>query len=133
MEPKKTPREQAEALIKALRSLLIAYRRSIMKLVLWAILALIVLVVLLALISLSSTWLWGVVVHYVQPRTPSDRKELVSVFVVIGAGVVGLLTATAAVGNLYMSRRTYSSSATSKPSGRKTTRYKPITSRWGTC
>jgi len=102
VEPEKTTREEVAALI---RGLLIVYRRSIMKQVLWAVLVLIVLVVLLALIGLISTWLWGVVVHYVQPRTPSDRKDLVNVFVVIGAGVVGLLTATAAVGNLYISRR----------------------------
>jgi hypothetical protein len=102
VEPEKTAREKVAALI---RGLWIVYRRSIMKQVLWAVLVLIVLVVLLALIGLISTWLWGVVVHYVQPRTPSDRKDLVNVFVVIGAGVVGLLTATAAVGNLYISRR----------------------------
>jgi hypothetical protein len=102
VEPEKTTREKVAAPI---RVLWIAYGRSIMKQVLWAVLVLIVLVVLLALISFISTWLWGVVVHYVQPRTPSDRKDLVNVFVVIGAGVVGLLTATAAVGNLYISRR----------------------------
>jgi hypothetical protein len=105
VEPEQTPGEQVEGLIKRLRRLLIFYGRSIMKQVLWAVLVLIVLVVLLAFIALISTWLWGVVAHYVQPRTPSDRKDLVNVFVVIGAGVVGLLTATAAVGNLYISRR----------------------------
>ena len=43
--------------------------------------------------------------NYIHPRTPPDRKDLVNVFVVLGAGVVGLLTAAAAIGNLYISRR----------------------------
>ena len=50
-------------------------------------------------------WLWGVLAGYIQPKTPTDRKEFVNVFVVIAAGVVGTLTAIAAVGNLIISRR----------------------------
>jgi uncharacterized protein YjbI with pentapeptide repeats len=50
-------------------------------------------------------WLWGVLAGYIQPKTPTDKKDLVNVFVVIGAGVVGTLTAIAAVGNLIVSRR----------------------------
>jgi hypothetical protein len=42
---------------------------------------------------------------FIQPESPTDRKDLVNVFVVLAAGVVGTLTAIAAVGNLYISRR----------------------------
>jgi hypothetical protein len=50
-------------------------------------------------------WLWGVLAAYIQPTTPTDKKDLVNVFVLIAAGVIGALTAIAALGNLYISRR----------------------------
>jgi uncharacterized protein YjbI with pentapeptide repeats len=71
------------------------------KLVRWTVVAAIVLVILL----LVGRWLWGVLADYVAPKTAADRKDLVSIFVLIAAGVVGALTAIAAVGNLYVSRR----------------------------
>ncbi len=61
-------------------------------------------VALLVLVSLG-VWLWGVLFTFIQPESPTDRKDLVNVFVVLAAGVVGTLTAIAAVGNLYISRR----------------------------
>jgi hypothetical protein len=47
----------------------------------------------------------GTLAGYIQPGTPSAKKDLVNVFVVIAAGVIGTLTAMAAVGNLIVSRR----------------------------
>lgn len=103
------PKPQRERAADLMRSLLVPddWRnwRPTSSQVLSVVRTIFVLVVLLALFSLIAAWLWGVIAHYVDPRTPSDRKDLVNVFVLIGAGVVGLLTATAAVGNLYISRR----------------------------
>jgi uncharacterized protein YjbI with pentapeptide repeats len=59
----------------------------------------------LLFIGLLFWWLWGVLAGYIQPKTPTDKKDLVNVFVVIAAGVVGTLTAIAALGNLIISRR----------------------------
>jgi hypothetical protein len=69
--------------------------------VLWAV----GIVIVLLILGSIGVWLWGVLAGYIQPKTPTDKKDLVNVFVVIAAGVIGLLTATAAVGNLYISRR----------------------------
>jgi hypothetical protein len=54
---------------------------------------------------LAGVWLWGVLADYIQPKTPTDKKDLVNVFVVIATGVIGSLTAITAVGNLIVSRR----------------------------
>jgi uncharacterized protein YjbI with pentapeptide repeats len=71
-----------------------------------AIVAIVVGAILTAIVLASGgVWLWGVLVEYVQPKTATERKDLVNVFVIIAAGVVGLLTAIAALGNLYFSRR----------------------------
>jgi uncharacterized protein YjbI with pentapeptide repeats len=99
--PDKTPRERAEDLIR----LLVPDWRLTSEQVMWTVRIVIAFVVLQALFVLIGAWLWEVLVNYVQPSTPSDRKDLINVFVLIGAGVVGFLTATAAVGNLYISRR----------------------------
>ena len=72
-------------------------RRAIITVVLFAI-SLAVLGVLLWL-------LWGVLASYIQPETVADKKDLVNAFVVGAAGIVGTLTAIAAVGNLIISRR----------------------------
>lgn len=50
-------------------------------------------------------WLWGELATYIDPGDATERKELVNIFVVIAVGVVGTLTAIAAVGNLIISRR----------------------------
>jgi hypothetical protein len=62
-------------------------------------------VAVLAVLAFIGVWLWGVLSGYIQPKTPTDKKDLVNVFVVIAAGVIGTLTAIAALGNLYVSRR----------------------------
>jgi uncharacterized protein YjbI with pentapeptide repeats len=59
-------------------------------------------VIVLALVGRS---LWRVLFEYIDPATPTERKDLANIFVLIVAGVVGTLTALAAVGNLYISRR----------------------------
>jgi hypothetical protein len=62
-------------------------------------------VMLLLILAFTGVWLWGVLFAFIQPETPTDKKDLVNIFVVIAAGVVGTLTAIAAVGNLIVSRR----------------------------
>jgi type II secretory pathway pseudopilin PulG len=101
VEPEKTPRRRVEDFI----NLLVSDWRPTREQVRWTIRLIIVFVVLQAPFVLIGTWLWEVLGDYVHPRTPSDRKDLVNVFVLIGAGIIGFLTATAAVGNLYISRR----------------------------
>lgn len=101
VEPQKTLREQAADLI----SQLVPDWRPTEGQVLWTIRIIIALVLLQALFVLIGAWLWEVLADYVDPRKPSDRKDLVNVFVLIGAGVIGFLTAAAAVGNFYISRR----------------------------
>lgn len=54
---------------------------------------------------LGGEWLWERMSNYVVPETPTERKDLLNVFVLIAAGVVGFLTALAAMLNVYMSRR----------------------------
>lgn len=110
-EPK-SPRERAADLIDLisrsasdLASDLVPHWRPTREQVVWTVRILIALVFLQALFFLAGSWLWEVLVNYVAPRNPSNRKDVVNVFVLIGAGVVGFLTVTAAVGNLYISRR----------------------------
>jgi hypothetical protein len=59
----------------------------------------------LVVVGVGFWWLWGVLTAYIEPKTATDRKDLANIFIVIAAGVVGTLTAIAAVGNLYVSRR----------------------------
>lgn len=49
--------------------------------------------------------LWGALDAYIRPGDATERKDLVNVFVLIGAGVVGTLTALAALLNAYFTRR----------------------------
>jgi hypothetical protein len=62
-------------------------------------------VIALLILLLIGVLLWRVLAGYIQPKTPTNKKDLVNIFVVIAAGVVGSLTAIAAVGNFYISRR----------------------------
>jgi uncharacterized protein YjbI with pentapeptide repeats len=59
----------------------------------------------LVVIGVLFWWLWEVFYGFIQPKTPTDRKDQLSVFVLMAAGVVGFLTALAALGNLVISRR----------------------------
>src|SRR5215207_1408040 len=63
-------------------------------------------VIVLGLVVVGSIlwWLWGVLDAYIDPKEPTEKKELVNIFVFIAAGVIGSFTAIAAVGNLYISR-----------------------------
>jgi uncharacterized protein YjbI with pentapeptide repeats len=49
-------------------------------------------------------WLWGELAAYIRPDNATERKDLVNVFVLIGAGIVGSLTALAAIVNASISR-----------------------------
>lgn len=75
--------------------------RLIKQQVLWAISTAIVLLIL----CLLGVWLWGVLFAFIQPESPTEKKDLVNVFAVAATGVVATLTAIAAVGNLIISRR----------------------------
>jgi hypothetical protein len=62
-------------------------------------------VIVLLILGSIGAWLWGVLSGYIQPKTPTDKKDLVNIFVLIAAGVIGTLTAIAALINLSFSRR----------------------------
>jgi uncharacterized protein YjbI with pentapeptide repeats len=66
-------------------------------------------IVLLAALTVGAyfggKWLWGELAGYIRPRTPTERKDLVNIVVLIGAGIVGTLTAFAAILNAYISSR----------------------------
>src|SRR5215204_1772288 len=69
------------------------------------VLLLLCVVLLIILALLSGEWLWWPLTDYIQPEDPTQRKDLVNVFVLIVGGVVAFLIASAAMGNLYMTRR----------------------------
>jgi uncharacterized protein YjbI with pentapeptide repeats len=60
--------------------------------------------VVVSLAYFGGQWLWGELAAYIRPDTATERKDLVSIFVIIAAGIAGALTALAALGNLYVSR-----------------------------
>jgi hypothetical protein len=50
-------------------------------------------------------WLWGELAAYIRPGDATERKDLVNIIVLIGAGIVGALTALCALLNAYFTRR----------------------------
>jgi uncharacterized protein YjbI with pentapeptide repeats len=66
-------------------------------------------IVLLAAIAVGAyfggKWLWGELAAYIRPGDATERKDLVNIFVLIGAGIVATLTALAALLNAYFTRR----------------------------
>jgi hypothetical protein len=104
MEEERTPRERALAIIKLLVGVEPNWRPAPHHYLL-AIRITIGGALIVAVLVLLGDWLWGVLVDYIQPKTTTQRKDLANIFVVIAVGVVGTLTAIAAVGNLYISRR----------------------------
>ena len=62
-------------------------------------------IVIVAVVALLGVVLWRVLGTYIDPKTAAERKDLVQSFAVVVAGIVGSLSALAAVGNLYVSRR----------------------------
>ena len=73
--------------------------------VLWAIRVIVVVFLALIVVALLGAVLWVVLDIYINPRTATERKDLVQSFAIVVAGVVGSLSALAAVGNLYISRK----------------------------
>src|SRR5215211_7883726 len=73
--------------------------------------ALLILGAILLLISIAvgayfgGQWLWGELAAYIRPGDATERKDLVNIFVLIGAGMVGAFTAFAALLNAYFTRR----------------------------
>jgi len=59
----------------------------------------------LIVLVIASIWFWGVLVGYVEPKGPTGRKDIVQVFALIVAGVVGLIGAIVGIANLSVSRR----------------------------
>jgi hypothetical protein len=66
-------------------------------------------IVLLAAIAVvayfGGKWLWGELGAYIRPGDATERNDLVNIFVLISAGIVGALTALAALLNAYFTRR----------------------------
>jgi hypothetical protein len=72
----------------------------------YVIAAAILLAIVLAIgLVVGGVWFWGILKEFIKPDTPTEKKDLVQVFAFIVAGVVGSLTALAAVGNVYISTR----------------------------
>jgi Pentapeptide repeats (8 copies) len=62
-------------------------------------------IVVVAVAALLGVVLWRGLDAYIDPTSPTEKKDLVQSFAVVVAGVVGSLSALAAVGNLYISRK----------------------------
>jgi hypothetical protein len=64
-------------------------------------------VVLLAigLVVVGAIWFWGILFDFIDPKGPTEKKDLVQVFAFIVAGVVGAIGAVVGLANLYISRR----------------------------
>jgi uncharacterized protein YjbI with pentapeptide repeats len=73
--------------------------------VLWAVRITVAVILALTVVALLGVVLWVVLGIYINPRTATERKDLVQSFAIVAAGVVGSLSALAAVGNLYISSR----------------------------
>jgi uncharacterized protein YjbI with pentapeptide repeats len=72
-------------------------------------LAVILLTIGLAVVG-SGVWfgtplLWGVLTNYIDPQTPTERNDIVYIFVLGVAALVGTITALAAIWNAYLSRK----------------------------
>ena len=99
-----TLRERALVLIKLLLGVESDWQPT-MRHYLWGIRIVVAATVLAFVIFLIGGWLWDILADYVKPKTATQRKDLANIFVVVAVGVVGALTAIAALGNLYISRR----------------------------
>jgi hypothetical protein len=73
--------------------------------VLWATRLTVAAVLALIVVALLGTGLWMLLGIYIDPQNATERKDLAQSFTVVAAGLVGSLSALAAVGNLYVSRR----------------------------
>ena len=65
----------------------------------------VVAVVVVAVVAFLVVVLWRVLHNYIDPTSPTEKKDLVQSFAVVVAGGVGSLSALAAVGNLYVSQK----------------------------
>jgi hypothetical protein len=57
------------------------------------------------LLIVLSIWFWGVLVAYISPKSTTDRKDVVQVFALILAGLVGAIGGIVGILNLQTSRR----------------------------
>jgi uncharacterized protein YjbI with pentapeptide repeats len=71
---------------------------------LWGIRIAVAVTLSVVLLILMGNWVWGMLIDYIKPESPTQRKDVANIFVITAVGVVGTLTAIAAVGNLYISR-----------------------------
>jgi uncharacterized protein YjbI with pentapeptide repeats len=53
----------------------------------------------------AGIWFWGVLVNYVGPKDPTGRKDVVQVFALILAGVVGVIGGIVGIFNVSVARR----------------------------
>jgi uncharacterized protein YjbI with pentapeptide repeats len=56
-------------------------------------------------LMVASIWFWGVLVAYIGPKDITDRKDVVQVFALIVAAVVGAIGGIVGIANLQTSRR----------------------------
>jgi uncharacterized protein YjbI with pentapeptide repeats len=80
-------------------------RRGAITAAVWVLGAIVLIAIAVVGVRFGGPRLWGVLDGYIDPRTPTERKDLVNILVLIGAGTVGALTALAALLNAYFSRR----------------------------
>jgi hypothetical protein len=99
-----TPQERTLVLIKLLVGVDSNWQPTLRH-YLWGIRIVVAATVLAFVIASMGDWLWGILADYVDPKTATQRKDLANIFVVIAVGVAGALTAIAALGNFYISRR----------------------------
>src|SRR5215216_5330097 len=65
-------------------------------------LAVIIVIIAVAIVPFL---LWEAISNYINPATATERKDVVNMFVLSAAGLVGSITALAAVGSLILSGR----------------------------
>jgi uncharacterized protein YjbI with pentapeptide repeats len=63
-----------------------------------------IILVILVLIG-AGIWFWGELVEYIGPKDSTDRKDVVQVFALIVAGLVGFIGTIVGIANLSVSRR----------------------------
>jgi uncharacterized protein YjbI with pentapeptide repeats len=56
------------------------------------------------ILIVAGIWFWGVLEGYIDPRDPTDRKDVVQAFALIVAGVVALLGGIVSIANLRQQR-----------------------------
>jgi hypothetical protein len=62
-------------------------------------------IIAIVVLIVVAIWFWGVLVGYIGPKDSTDRKDVVQVFALIVAGVVGFIGAILGIANLSIAWR----------------------------